>query len=173
MRTFITTVLKEYLKANNLPTVVFSFRSAIALEELPTLMMGTFMKYDCGIFPIDFLIDEKTQVLRIYTILPLHGILEIRDKVSELIYELNLHIQSGMFSINDSNGQVRFETRHNFADREPTVENIEELIRVNLNVMVHYISAFIWVMFTEASAEEALKQLNDPENVLGLYRTMM
>lgn len=169
MKTFITDVLKEYIKANNLPLKVFSFRSGVSLHDLPILFMRTFMEYECGIFPIDFLINEKERSLHIYSIMPVHGILETWDKVSELLYELNVQLQGGIFSVQDSNGEIRFETRCNFKETEPTADTMDELIRANLDVMSSYVPAFVWVMFTVASAGEALKQLHDPENVLGLY----
>ena len=170
MGSFITAELKGYLKENNLPIKILSFRSGVSLHDLPTLYIGTFMKYGCGIFPIDLVINERDRSMRIYSIMPIHGILETWDKAAKLLYELNVHLEGGMFGMDDSDGAIRFETRCNFVETEPTADTIGEFIRENLTVMSHYLPTFVWVMFTEASAEEALKQLNDPANTLGLYR---
>jgi hypothetical protein len=84
---------------------------------------------------------------------------------SEFINRANYGLVLGNFELDFSDGEIRYKTSIKMADGELTYEMIGQLIWRNLNMADRYTPSIMSIIYGDISAEDAIKRIEDPEEL--------
>ncbi|MCL2547971.1 MAG: YbjN domain-containing protein [Symbiobacteriaceae bacterium] len=104
-------------------------------------------------------IGERHNTLSIYAILPMQAPNNRLHETAEFLHRANYGLIIGNFEMDFRDGEVRYKASVDFEDNQPAPDHINSLIDCALAMSDRYIPGLGKVIFANADAEEAIKEI--------------
>jgi hypothetical protein len=85
--------------------------------------------------------------------------------ISEFINRANYGLNLGNFELDFSDGEIRYKTSVKMADGELTYKMVGQLIWRNLHTVDEYTPGIMSIIYSDISAEDAIKRIEDTEEL--------
>ena len=108
-------------------------------------------------FDLLALIAEQPRTLSIYTKIPIQASAERMGAVAEYVARANWDMILGNFEIDVRDGEIRYKNSISFQHRDPTGEEISDLIDCSLAMADRYYPGFGAVIYGRKSADVAIQ----------------
>ena len=112
-----------------------------------------------GTFRLVAVVDQPDDLLQVFGFVPLIVPSHKQAAVAELCVRLSHNLKMGRFELDHSVGEPCFQTYSAYASGELKDEVIRRVVQVNLFVVDQHFPAFVAVIYTNTSPEEAARQV--------------
>lgn len=105
--------------------------------------------------------QEDFNRFRFFSVLEAHAAESKRQAMSEFLTRANYGLPIGTFEMDFSDGEIRFRTSCDLSDVRLTKSILRNMVYPNLMMVDTYFPGIMAVLYTNTSAEEAIRSVED------------